>query len=86
MKTIILYIYHLISAYILNLRAARHSREMGRGEPGANLKLKSVGAKSNVHEDKAEHYLYQILNDPYVHAFYGTVMLVVALGLLAVIF
>jgi hypothetical protein len=86
MTTICKYIYHLIAAYILNLRASKHSREMGRGEPGANLKLKSVGARSNVHEDKAEHYLYQILNDPYVYSFYGALMMVIALAILAVIF
>lgn len=50
MKTIILYLYHMTCAAVLNAIATYHAHQMREGVPGSGQKLKEIGGLSNFHE------------------------------------
>lgn len=53
---LIKFYYHMLCAYVLNLRAAHHAKAMRAGKDGAGKKLLDVGRRSNEHERLREIY------------------------------
>lgn len=54
------YLYHAACAAILNFRASRHARKVGKGIRGHGDKLRIIGARSNWHEDRRDEAAIKI--------------------------